>query len=172
MKLWWTTARLKKDIFVIIEYRGFSSISPLKGSQFCFKDLGRTELDLFMSGVSSKMFGPTPMAWANSTYLCLSLSLRKWSSTARMTLGWGGDAGFCMGPQATLNEAAAEPIHNGNWPICRTVNQTDRIKIPFSPLPSTYIMEKPQLSLSSNDSETHGWIHLIPLAQSTSMNVN
>ena len=58
---------------------------------------------------------------------------------------------------ATNNtEAAAEPTHDRDGPICRTVSQKDGTKIPFSPLPSIYIIEKPQLSLSSKDSETHG----------------
>lgn len=60
------------------------------------------------------------------------------------------------GAQTALNEAAAEPTHDGGRQIYRTISEKDGTKAPFSPLPFSYILEKPQLSLSSKDSETHG----------------
>lgn len=72
---------------------------------------------------------------------------------ARVTLA---ESRLCEGAHTTLNEVPAEPTHDRGRQICGTISEKYGTKTPMSPLPFSYILEKPQIFLRSKDAEMHG----------------
>lgn len=161
-------ARQEKDIFVIIEYKYFRCASHFKGLISLWRTLGRRELGLVAEGFPVRCSVLPQGLGKCSVPVPLPLS-------AQVNIHGRNDLGrvkMWEGAHTALNEAAAGPAHDGGRQVCRTISEKDGTKTPLSSLPLSYILEKPLISLSSKDSETHGWMNLIPLAQSTTVHVN
>lgn len=162
--------RHQKDSFVVIEYRCFRSAIQiiLRILISLWRTLERRELGLVAEGFPWRCL--VPPHGLGKCYMPLPLSL-----PAQVNLCGKSDPGrveAAWGAHTMLNEVTAEPAHNRDRQICGTISEKDGTKTPFSPLPFSYILEKPQIPLSSKDSGTHGWRDWIPLAQSTTMHVN
>lgn len=157
--------RHQKDIFVIIEYRLGSILRVLIS---LWRTFVRRELGLAAEGFPWRSL--VPPYGLGKYNMALPFSL-----TAKVNFHGKSDSGRVEAVWGGTHNAEWSSCRTNSWQgrqICGTISEKYGTKTPFSLLPFSYILEKPQISLSSIDAEMHGWMDLIPLAQSTTMHVN